>query len=133
MANNTNSQAADNAAMEELKKKLAEAEEQAKAAQNEAAEAAARAEAAEKKNAETEAQLQALQNPVTQPKADTVRIKIHVEKNGPKDDVQVFLNGRQYIIRRGVEVDVPRGVAEILANRDKMLEVINAFDEKHAQ
>ena len=133
MANNANSQAAKNAAMEELQKKLAEAEEKAKAAESAAAEATARAENAEKKNAEAEAQLQALQTPAAQPKADKVRIKIHVEKNGPKEDVQVFLNGRQYIIRRGVEVDVPRGVAEILANRDKMLEVINAFDEKHAQ
>ena len=66
-------------------------------------------------------------------KADTVRIKIPLEKNGPRDDQQVFINGRQYIIKRGVEVDVPRGVAEILANRERMLEVITAFDAANAK
>ena len=133
MANTNNSQAADNAAMEKLQKKLAEAEAKAKAAEDAAATAAARAEEAEKKNAETEAQLQAMQTPSVQHKADKVKIRIPVVKNGPKDDVQVFLNGRQFIIQRGAEVEVPRGVAEILANREKMLEVIDAFDKQHAQ
>ena len=133
MENNNNSQAPDKAAMEELQKKFAEAEEKAKAAEKAAAEANARAEDAEKKNAEAEAQLQALQTPAVAPKADKVKIRIPVVKNGPKEDVQVFLNGRQFIIRRGVEVEVPRGVAEILANREKMLEVIDAFDKQHAQ
>ncbi len=133
MANTNNSQAANNAAMEELQKKLAEAEAKAKAAETAAAEATARAEEAEKKNAEAEAQLQAMQTPAAPPKADKVTIRIPVVKNGPKEDVQVFLNGRQFIIQRGAEVDVPRGVAEILANREKMLEVIDAFDKQHAQ
>ena len=133
MANNNNSQAPDKEAMEELQKKLAEAEAKAKAAEEEKKAATARAEEAEKKNAEAEAQLQALQSPANEQKADKVKIKIPVVKNGPKEDVQVFLNGRQFIIQRGAEVEVPRGVAEILANREKMLEVIDAFDKKHAQ
>ena len=133
MANTNNSQTANNAAMEELQKKLAEAEAKAKAAETTAAEATARAEEAERKNAETEAKLQAMQTPAVEPKADKVTIRIPVVKNGPKEDVQVFLNGRQFIIQRGAEVDVPRGVAEILANREKMLEVIDAFDKQHAQ
>lgn len=133
MANTNNSQADNTAAMEKLQKQLAEAEAKAKAAQEEAAKANARAEEAEKKNAETEAQLQAMQTPAAPPKADKVTIRIPVVKNGPKEDVQVFLNGRQFIIQRGAEVDVPRGVAEILANREKMLEVIDAFDKQHAQ
>ena len=133
MANNNNSQAADKAVMEELQKKLAEAEAKAKAAEEAAAAAETRAEDAEKKNAEVEVQLQALQTPAVEPKADKVKIKIPVVKNGPKEDVQVFLNGRQFIIQRGAEVEVPRGVAEILVNREKMLEVIDAFDKQHAQ
>ena len=133
MANNNNSQAADNAAMEELQKKLAEAEAKAKAAEEAKAAAETRAEDAEKKNAEVEAQLQALQTPAKEPEADKVKIRIPRVKNGPKEDVQVFLNGRQFLIQRGAEVEVPRGVAEILANREKMLEVIDAFDKKHAQ
>ena len=62
-----------------------------------------------------------------------VRIKIPMEKNGPKEDQQVFINGRQYIIKRGVEVDVPRGVAEILRNREKMMRVISEFEAANAQ
>ena len=136
MTNNQNSQAADKAAMEELQKKLAEAEAKAKAAEEAKAAAESRAEAAEKNNAEAEAQLKALaeeRETATAAKADKVKIRIPVVKNGPKDDVQVFLNGRQFIIQRGAEVEVPRGVAEILANREKMLEVIDAFDKQHAQ
>lgn len=133
MANNNNSQAPDKATMEELQKKLAEAEAKLKSVEEAVTTEVSRAEEAEKKLAEAEAQLQALQTPATEPKADKVKIKIPVVKNGPKEDVQVFLNGRQFIIQRGTEVEVPRGVAEILANREKMLEVIDAFDKQHAQ
>lgn len=136
MANNSNSQAAENAALEEMKKKLAEAEAKAAAAESAKAAAESRAEDAEQKSAEAEAQLKALTEvKVTSAaaKAERVRIKIPMVKNGPKDDVQVFINGRQYIIQRGVEVDVPKGVAEILVNQEKMLEVIDAYDQAHAQ
>ena len=129
MENKGNKQAADNAAMEELKQKLAEAEAREKAAKDEAAAANARAEQAEEKLAEATVQKE---TPGTA-KQDTVRIKIPFVKNGPKEDVQVFINGRQYIIMRGAEVDVPKGVAEILANREKMLEIIDAYDRAHAQ
>lgn len=138
MANTNNSQAAENASMEELKKKLADAEARAAEAEEAKANAISRAEEAEKKNADAEAALAAMQ---TQQKcaengvqrSDKVRIKIPLVKNGPKEDVQVFINGRQYIIQRGAEVDVPRGVAEILHNKEKMLEVIDAFDKAHAK
>ena len=129
MANTNNSQA-DKTAMEELQAKLA-------AAEAKLAEEKARADEAEKNGADAAAkiaELEAAAKKETAKKlANTVRIKIPIEKNGPKDDQQVFINGRQYIIKRGVEVDVPRGVAEILANREKMLEVITAYDEAHAQ
>lgn len=116
--------------LEELKKQLEEANARAK-------EAEARAESAEKKGADAAAQLKAIADAEAKKaaaaKADTVRIRIPMEKNGPKEAQQVFINGRQYIIKRGVEVDVPRGVAEILQNREKMLEVIHAFDAANAQ
>jgi len=116
--------------LEELKKQLEEAN--ARAAKAEAC-----AESAEKKAADAAAQLKAITDAkamkVVAAKADTVRIRIPMEKNGPKEAQQVFINGRQYIIKRGVEVDVPRGVAEILQNREKMLEVIHAFDAANAQ
>ena len=128
MANN-NSQA-DKTAMEDLQAKLAAME--AKLAKE-----TARADAAEKSGADAAAKLAELeaaaQKKAAEAKAGTVRIKIPIEKNGPKEDQQVFINGRQYIIKRGVEVDVPRGVAEILANRERMMEVVTAFDDANAK
>lgn len=130
MAKNENDQTVENAELEQLKAQLAEMEKQA-------ADAEARAQEAEKKNADAEAQLKALADKEAKKKAAakaaTVRIKLPLEKNGPKDDQQVFINGRQYIIKRGVEVDVPRGVAEILRNREKMLDVVTAFDAANAK
>ena len=38
-----------------------------------------------------------------------------------KDDVYVGLNGRSFLIKRGEEVEVPVGVAEILARREDMI------------
>ena len=128
MANN-NSQA-DKTAMEELQAKVA-------AMEAKLAEETARADAAEKSGADAAAKLAELeaaaQKKAAAAKAGTVRIKIPIEKNGPKEDQQVFINGRQYIIKRGVEVDVPRGVAEILANRERMMEVVTAFDDANAK
>ena len=129
MANENKQQNAE-PTMEELQAALAEAQARAAAAEK-------RADNAEKEGADAVAKLKELEKAEAKKaaaaKAGKVRIKIPIEKNGPKDDVQVFINGRQYIIKRGVEVDVPRGVAEILHNRDLMLEVITAYDAAHAQ
>ena len=115
--------------LEALQAKLAEMEKKA-------AEAEARAQDAEAKNRVAESRLSEIaaleEKKAAAAKAGTVRIKIPLEKNGPKDAQQVFINGRQFIIQRGVEVDVPRGVAEILKNREMMLEVITAFDAANA-
>lgn len=37
-----------------------------------------------------------------------------------QDDVPVGLNGYMYLIKRGVEVEVPEGVKEILDNTERM-------------
>lgn len=128
--NNHSSQENQNAAMEELQAKLA-------AAEAKLAEETARANEAEKNGADAAAKLaeleKAAEEKAAKAKSGKVRIKIPIEKNGPKEAVQVFINGRQYLIKRGVEVDVPRGVWEILHNREKMLEVITAFDEANAK
>lgn len=63
--------------------------------------------------------------------SETVVIKLYKDQN-IKDDVQVFVNGRQYIIQRGVEVAVPREVFEVLQNQEKMRNHIAAYNEKHA-
>ena len=141
MANNNKASAPENGTdntqeLQELQNRLAEAEARAAEAEQKNAEAEARAAEAEQKNAEAEAKLAAIEKDAEKTagkKPGTVRIKIPFEKNGPNDDQQVFINGRQYIIKRGVEVDAPRGVAEILQNREKMMHVISEFDAANAQ
>ena len=49
-----------------------------------------------------------------------------------KDDVFVGLNGKTYLIKRGVEVEVPQGVAKILGRREKMLSIAMEFEEQAA-
>lgn len=107
--------------------------------QKAAFEAELEAQKAEKKKAEeaakaAEAKLEAEKAQKTaKPSAEKkVKIKLYKDKN-VKEDVQVFLNGRQFIIQRGVEVEVPAGVAEILANKERMLNAIDAYDAEHAK
>ena len=56
----------------------------------------------------------------------------------PKDrinneDVLVSINDRNYLIKRGVPVEVPLCVAEVLENQQKMLDQIDAYNEAFAQ
>ena len=39
------------------------------------------------------------------------------------------VNERTWLIKRGVEVEVPQCVAEVLVNREHMLETIMAFQD----
>ena len=58
-------------------------------------------------------------------------VKIRIPKTKEqKDDVFVSVNFRTYQIQRGVEVEVPDFVAEVLQNREKMLEEIMLFEEQ---
>lgn len=61
-----------------------------------------------------------------------VRIKIPRSKKD-QEDVVVFVNERSWLIKRGVEMEVPECVAEVLRNREAMLETIYEFDMEHAQ
>ena len=45
-----------------------------------------------------------------------------------KDDVFVGLNGKRYLIKRGVEVEVPVGVAKILERKEKMLSIAMEYE-----
>lgn len=49
-----------------------------------------------------------------------VKIKIPLTRT-EKDDVRVILNGRPFTIMRGVEVEVPEGVAAILKCKEEAL------------
>lgn len=61
-------------------------------------------------------------------KEKKVKIRLPITKT-EKDDVFVGLNGKTYLIKRGVEVEVPAGVAEILKRRDDMLVAAMDYEE----
>jgi hypothetical protein len=63
------------------------------------------------------------------PKEKMVKIRIPKTKND-QEDVFVSVNFRTWQIKRGVEVDVPACVAEVLRHQEEMLEEIMAFEEK---
>ena len=60
-----------------------------------------------------------------------VKIKLPLSRT-EKDDVYVALNGKSYQIKRGVEVEVPEGVVEILQHRDEMLAQAIEFEAQAA-
>lgn len=48
----------------------------------------------------------------------TVKVRLPKARNGEETEVFVGLNGRGYRIRKGMEVAVPEGVAEVLRNAE---------------
>lgn len=56
---------------------------------------------------------------VTDKGAEKVVVHLFKDIERYKDDVVVGLNGRLYQIQRGIDVEVPAGVAEILNNSIK--------------
>ena len=64
-------------------------------------------------------------------KPKTVKIKLPLTRT-EKDDVYVGLNGKSYLIKRGVEVEVPEGVAKILERREKMLSIAMEYEAQAA-
>ena len=52
----------------------------------------------------------------------TTTIKLRKDREH-QDDVTVGLNGEMFRIKRGVEVEVPEGVKEILDNTERMDEL----------
>lgn len=59
-----------------------------------------------------------------------VRIKIPRTKSD-QEDVFVSVNMETFLIKRGVEVEVPDYVAEVLQHQEEMLETIMLFNEKN--
>lgn len=57
-------------------------------------------------------------------------VKIRLPKTkADEDDERVWVNHRSWQIKRGVEVEVPECVAEVLRNREMALEDIMLFKE----
>ena len=63
-------------------------------------------------------------------KEKMVKIKLPLSK-AEKDDVPVGVNGRTWLIKRGVYVDVPECVAEVLQHSEEMLSNSIEFEEAH--
>ena len=69
-------------------------------------------------------------NKTEAPKEKMVKIRIPRSKAN-QEDVFVSVNMRTWLIKRGVEVEVPECVAEVLRHSEEMLENIMLFDEVH--
>lgn len=67
----------------------------------------------------------------TENKPKMVKIKIPLTRT-EKDDVWVSVNFKTYLIKRGVEVEVPESVAEVLQHREEMLAKAMEFEAQAA-
>ena len=63
------------------------------------------------------------------PKEKMVKIRIPRTK-ADQEDVFVSVNLRTYLIKRGVDVEVPESVWEVLRHQEEMLEEIMLFEAK---
>ena len=63
------------------------------------------------------------------PQEKMVKIRIPRTKKD-EEDVFVSVNLRTWLIKRGVEVEVPECVAEVLRHQEEMLEEIMLFEEQ---
>lgn len=80
---------------------------------------------------------QTIQTPEVTEAAKTVqptepkKVKIKLPKiKGQTEDVFVSVNNYTCVIKRGVEVEVPEYIKEVLDHQEEMLETIMAFEEK---
>lgn len=71
------------------------------------------------------------QQAVKDPFAETVKIKLPLIKG--QGDVHVGVNGRFWQIQRGVSVDVPKPVYEVLQHQEEMELLAQEYEEKLAQ
>jgi hypothetical protein len=72
-----------------------------------------------------------IENVTKTPKRKMVKIKIPRTKSD-QEDVFVSVNMETFIIKRGVEVEVPDYVAEVLQHQEEQLENIMLFNEARA-
>ena len=70
--------------------------------------------------------------PAADPGPKMVKVRIPRTKKD-QEDVFVSVNLNTYIIKRGVEVEVPDFVAEVLRHQEEMLEQIMEFERDHAK
>lgn len=69
------------------------------------------------------------QKETTQAPAEKL-VKIRIPRTkADQEDVFVSVNNATYIVKRGVEVEVPDFVAEVLRHQEEMLEQIMLFEQ----
>ena len=68
----------------------------------------------------------------TKPTEKKVKIKLPLTRKEQKD-VFVSVNERSWQIKRGVEVEVPECVAEVLRNQEEMLGIAMEYEAKAAE
>lgn len=63
----------------------------------------------------------------------SIKIKLYKDNDRYSKDVQVIINGRVYIIKRGIEVEVPSFVAEAIENAQaqsqRAMELIDSISD----
>ena len=68
---------------------------------------------------------------VTMPEEERVKIKLFKDTKDYKDDLTVVVNGKAYQIQRGVEIEIPKSVAEVIehsaAQDQKTAELIDSL------
>ena len=69
-------------------------------------------------------------NKTETPKEKMVKIRIP-RTRADEEDVFVSVNMRTWLIKRGVEVEVPECVAEVIRHQEEMMEKTMLFDEAH--
>ena len=69
---------------------------------------------------------------VSDPYKDMVTIRLPLTRE-ETDDVAVGVNGRTWLIKRGVNVEVPKCVAEVLRHSEKMLMQSLEFEASAAE
>lgn len=60
----------------------------------------------------------------------TIRYPLTREEH---DDIFVGVNGKTYLIQRGVDVEVPRCVARVLSRKEAMLGIALNFEQQAAR
>lgn len=75
----------------------------------------------------------AAENVSAESKQDMVRFKIPRDSSGRnKSDVFVGVNGKSYLVKRGVQTEMPRSVVEVLENAEEQMEVARDYQEQNS-
>ena len=124
-------------ALLEAQEKMAQMEAELKAANEAKVKAEKQAEIANAETVALKAEMEAAKSrainaKVTMPvEEERVKIKLFKDNKDYKDDLTVVVNGKAYQIQRGVEVEIPKSVAEVIehsaAQDQKTAELIDSL------